>query len=94
MYTGAFLYVRYSFLLISNKFCYLLSVYCTGRCSGRYRDVGGHNTENFKQIFPEKELRDLNLNFHIHVSVSDLYIPRIGLTILLQENMGTDPGNI
>jgi hypothetical protein len=26
-------------------------------------------------------------NFHIHVSVSDLYIPKIGLPILLQENM-------
>jgi hypothetical protein len=28
------------------------------------------------------------------VSVSDLYISRIGLPILLQENMWTDPGNI
>jgi hypothetical protein len=33
-------------------------------------------------------------NFHIHVSVSDLYIPTISLPILLQENMWTDPGNI
>ena len=31
-----------------------------------------------KQIFPEKELRGLSPNFPIHVSVSDLYIPRIG----------------
>jgi hypothetical protein len=30
--------------------------------------------------------------FHIHASVSDLYIPRIGLPILLQENMWTYPG--
>ena len=29
-------------------------------------------------VFPEKELGDLSPNFHIHVSVSDLYIPRIG----------------
>jgi hypothetical protein len=28
------------------------------------------------------------------VSVSDLYIPTIGLPILLQENMWTNPGNI
>ncbi len=28
------------------------------------------------------------------MSVSDLYIPTIGQLILLQENMGTDPGNI
>jgi hypothetical protein len=41
------------------------------------------NAENLKQIFPEKELRGLSPNFHIHVSVSDLYIPRIGLPILL-----------
>jgi hypothetical protein len=27
-------------------------------------------------------------NFRIHVSVSDLCIPRIGLPILLQENIG------
>ncbi len=52
-----------------------------------------HNTENFKQIFPEKELRGLSPNFHIHVSVSDLYIPTIGLPILLQENIWTDHGN-
>jgi len=50
------------------------------------------NTENSKQIFPEKELRGLSPNFHIHVSVSDLYIPTIGLPILLQENMRIDPG--
>jgi predicted DNA-binding protein with PD1-like motif len=30
------------------------------------------NTEYWKQIFPEKELRGLSPNFHIHVSVSDL----------------------
>jgi hypothetical protein len=42
-----------------------------------------HNTENSKQIFPEKELRSHSPNFHIHVSMSDLYI----LPILLQENM-------
>jgi hypothetical protein len=46
-----------------------------------------HNTENSKQIFPEKELRGHRPNFHIFVSVSDLYISPIGLLILLQENM-------
>jgi hypothetical protein len=53
-----------------------------------------HNTENSKQIFPEKKLCGLSPYFHIHVSVSDLYIPWIGLPVLLQENMWTDPGNI
>jgi hypothetical protein len=46
-----------------------------------------HNTENAKQIFPEKELRSHSPNFHIHVSMSDLYIPTVDLPILLQENM-------
>ncbi len=38
-----------------------------------------HNTENSKQIFPEKELRGLDPNFHIHMSVSDLYFPTLSL---------------
>ncbi len=41
----------------------------------------------------KKKLRGHSPNFHIHVSVSDLYIPTIDLPILLQENMWTDPGN-
>jgi hypothetical protein len=43
------------------------------------------NTEISKQIFPEKEYRGLSPNFHIHASVSDLYIPTIDLPILLEE---------
>jgi hypothetical protein len=53
-----------------------------------------YNTKNSKQIFPEKELRRLSAYFHIHVSVSDLYLPTLCLPILLLENMWTDPGNI
>ncbi len=54
------------------------------------------NIENSKQIFPGKELRGPRPNFHIHVSVtvSDLFISTIGLPILLQENMWTEPGYI
>jgi hypothetical protein len=40
----------------------LLSVHCNG---------------NSVYVFLLWELRGLSLNFHIHVSVSDLYIPRI-----------------
>jgi hypothetical protein len=43
------------------------------------------NTENLKQIFLEKEYGGLSSNFHIHVSLSELYIPTICLPILLQE---------
>jgi len=45
------------------------------------------NAENLKQIFPEKEYRGLSPNFHIHVSVSKLYIPTMGLPVLLEEIM-------
>jgi hypothetical protein len=46
------------------------------------------NAENLKQIFPEKEYRGLSPNFHIHVSVSELYVPTIGLPFLLEEICG------
>jgi hypothetical protein len=39
-------------------------------------------------------LRSLVPNSYIPVSVSDLYIPTIGLPILLHENRWTDRGNI
>jgi hypothetical protein len=50
--------------------------------------------ENPIYVFPEMKLRGLVPSFNIHVSVNDLYIPRIGLPILLQQNRQTDPGNI
>jgi hypothetical protein len=43
------------------------------------------NAENLKQIFPEKEYWGLRSNFHIQVSVSELYIPTMGLPVLLEE---------
>ncbi len=46
------------------------------------------NAENLKQIFSEKEYRDLSPNFHIHVSVSELYILTMGLPVLLEELCG------
>jgi hypothetical protein len=64
------------------------------RESSAYSTLQSHNTESLKQNFPEKELRGQSPNFHIHMSVSDLYIPTIDLPILWQENMWTDPGNI
>ncbi len=47
----------------------------------------------FDLCIPRNEMR-LVPNFYIHVSVSDLYIPRIGLPIWLQQNRQTNPGNI
>jgi hypothetical protein len=53
-----------------------------------------YRTKNCIQIYPEKELLGLSTNFHIHVPVSDLNIPVLGLSFLLKENMWTDPRNI
>jgi hypothetical protein len=53
-----------------------------------------HNTGNSKQIFLEKELRGYSPNSCVHVSVSDLYIPLIGLPVQLQENRWTERGYI
>jgi hypothetical protein len=39
---------------------------------------GPHCNENPIYVFLFCELRSLNPNFHIHVSVRDLYIHRIG----------------
>jgi hypothetical protein len=59
---------------------------------------GETGTTHFKEIsiyaFPEKELRDLSPNFHIHMSVSNQYIPTISPPIFLQQNRQTDCGNI
>ncbi len=43
------------------------------------------NAENLKQIFPEKEYQGLSPNLHVHVSVSELYMPMMGLPVLLEE---------
>jgi hypothetical protein len=50
--------------------------------------------ENTIYLFLFWEFRGLSTNIRIHVSVSDLYIPRIGLHIFLLQNRQTDPGNI
>ncbi len=61
-------------------------------CSCNLLPASKHCNENLIYVFLYWELRGLNPNF-IHVSVSDLYIPRIGLPIWLQPNRQTDPGN-
>jgi hypothetical protein len=53
-----------------------------------------HCKENPIYEFPEMKLHGLVHNFHIHVSVSDVYISTIFPPILLQQNRGTDRGNI
>ncbi len=50
-------------------------------------------TENSEQIFPEKVLLGLSPNFHIHVSVHNLYIPTRS-AYSAAGNVWTDPENI
>jgi len=50
--------------------------------------------KQYRNKYSQKGIARPQSNFHIHVSVSDLYIPTTDLPILLKENMWTDPGNI
>ncbi len=52
---------------------------------GMVNTLQRQNAENLKQIFPAKEYRGLSPNFHIHVSVRELYIPTMSLPFLLEE---------
>jgi hypothetical protein len=60
-----------------------------GRCLNAMQR---NNTENSKQIFPEKQLRGHNPNFHVHVSVSDLsyYIQHCFICRPSDSNVPTD----
>jgi hypothetical protein len=60
-------------------------LYNVFKCLTVHHIISLQNAENLKQIFPEKEYRGLGPNFHIHVSVSELYIPTMGLPFLLEE---------
>ncbi len=44
-------------------------------------------------LFPEQNYNVLSPNSYTHISVRDLFISRIGLSILLQPNMWTSSGN-
>jgi hypothetical protein len=45
-----------------------------------------HCKEDTIYVFPEIKLRGLSPSFYIHISVSDLHIPRIVLPIFLHPN--------
>ncbi len=47
-----------------------------------------------KLLFPKQNYNFLSPSSYTRISVRDLYISRIGLSILLPGNMWTDPGNI
>ncbi len=66
----------------------LSSCDCATHASCHITTLQRQNAENLKQIFPEKEYRGLSPNFHIHVSVNELYILTMGLPFLLEEICG------
>ncbi len=47
-----------------------------------------------KLLNPKQNYNFLSLSSYTHISVRDLYNSRIGLPILLQGNIWTNPGNI
>ncbi len=47
-----------------------------------------------KLLFPKQNYNVLSLSSYTHISVRDINISRIGLPILLQGKMRTDPGNM
>ncbi len=57
-------------------------------------DSMSHCNENWIYVFTEKELRGLSPNSYVHVSESDLYIPRICPHIWLQQKRQTYPSLI
>jgi hypothetical protein len=78
----------------SSYFLYCTTVHSRKALVTCKREVEAHCYENPIYLFPEKELHGLSPNFHIHVSVSDLYILRICPHIFLKQNRQTDCGNI
>jgi hypothetical protein len=74
---------------VTSKGCLVSAVLLVADLSGYV-----HCNENPICVFPGKELRGLSPNFHIHVSVSDFYMIRIGPHIFLQQNRQADCGNI
>jgi hypothetical protein len=47
-----------------------------------------------KLLFPKQNYNVLSPSSYTHISERDIYTSRIGLPILLQGNLWTDPGNI
>jgi hypothetical protein len=56
--------------------------------------VSIHVFPEMKLLFPKQNYNVLSPSSYTHISVRNLYISRIGLPILLQENIWTNPRNI
>jgi hypothetical protein len=85
----------------------VLSVYVYNRCEEQYRTANEGPVRIqykclvpiyvfpvMKLLFPKHNYNVLSPSSYTQISVRALYISRIGLPILQQENMWTDLGNI
>ncbi len=70
-----------------------IHISCTVRYSVQYTVASTLQGKSI-YVFLFWELRGLSPNFHIHVLLSDLYIPRIGPPIFPAAEQQTDLGNI
>ncbi len=65
----------------------------TVQMKGRWESNMNVRFPEMKLFFPKQNYNVLSPSSYTCISVKDLYISRIGLPMLLQENMWTDPGN-
>ncbi len=80
-------------LIIPDSNVQFLYTYISRKLKEPSSQIDVHCKEISIYVFPEKGLRGISPNFHIRVSVSDLYIPTIGPPIFLQlQNRQTDFG--
>jgi hypothetical protein len=77
----------------SERVSFHLGVYLHSSSKVAYMYFSYTVPKNPIYVFPEMKLRGLVPISCILVSVSDLYNPRIGLPIFLQQNRQTTPGN-
>jgi hypothetical protein len=70
----------------------MLSVHCKGKAGENLVPI--YMFSEMKLLFPKQNYNVLSLSSFTHISVRDLYISRISLSVLLQGNMWTGPGNI
>ncbi len=73
--------IRFDWYLYYNLYRHITALYINNKLMTTLFLGSIHCNGNSEYIFLFWELRGLSPNFHIHVSLSDLYIPRISLHI-------------
>jgi hypothetical protein len=92
LHHNSLVFFTYLRTLLVQGFIFERDLQMSKKCLGIQFVCTAKNQYNLKQIFPEKELRGHSPNFHMHVSVGDLFIPTIDLPLLLHEICGPIQG--